>query len=115
MLSKCISLNAVAKVMLFSDSTNFFVVFFQKKFVFPRNTCLVHTIPIVVVSKFAQYIQFAIAMEERQRRVIDAVEHIRLHGRIVDHVFEDDVLHHFQFVVETPKPHVVATQTTAPT
>jgi len=32
-----ISLNAVAKVMLFSDSTNFFQVFFQKSLFFSEK------------------------------------------------------------------------------
>ena len=81
---------------------------------FSKNL-LIHPIFIVRIVKFAQYFQFPILVEHADRRMTHAVEHVRLDGRIVDHIFEDDLLAHLQLVVELPVFHEIATQATVAT
>ena len=42
--------------------------------------------------------------------MMDTVEHIGLDHGVMYHIFEDDSFAYLQFVVEAPKPHVVAAQ-----
>lgn len=60
----------------------------------------------------AIYFQFAIGMEQGYRRVMNAVEHICLDHRIMNHVFKYDSLSYLQFVVKLPAAHIIATQAT---
>ena len=52
----------------------------------------------------AIYFQFSIGMEQSYRRMMNAVEHICLDHRIMNHVFKYDSLPYLQFVVELQLP-----------
>ena len=60
----------------------------------------------------AIYFQFSIGMEQSYRRMMNAVEHICLDHRIMNHVFKYDSLSYLQFVVKLPAAHIIATQAT---
>ena len=79
--------------------------FFSKKL-------LIHPIFIVRVVKFAQEFQSPVLMKHADGGMANAIEHVRLHGCIVDHILKDYLLAHLQLMVELPIFHKVATQTT---
>lgn len=54
-------------------------------------------------------------MSDGNRRVSDAIKHIRLDGCIVKHVFKNDFIAHLQRFRETPITHEIAGQTTVTT
>ena len=48
-------------------------------------------------------------------RMRNAVKRIGLHGRVVNHIFEDNLLPYFQLVVKLPITHPVARETAVAT
>ncbi len=76
---------ADAKVMLFSELANFLGVFFQKNL-------LIHSISVILIVKLPQYLQLSIAMQHTYRGMTDAIEHVRLHRRVMYHVFQPYLL-----------------------
>ena len=73
---------------------------------------LAHPVAIILVMEGAIYFQFSTSMEQGYRRVMNAVEHICLDHRIMNHVFKYDPLSYLQFVVKLPAAHIIATQAT---
>ena len=63
---------------------------------------LAHPVAIILVMEGAIYFQFSTSMEQGYRRVMNAVEHICLDHRIMNHVFKYDPLSYLQFVVKLP-------------
>ena len=74
----------------------------------PHVETSIHAVAIVLVCVLAEHLKLSIAMNEADGRMPDAVEHGGLHGGVVEHVLEDDVLADLQFVVELPITHEVA-------
>ena len=93
-----ISLNAVAKVMLFSDFANFSYVFFQKRLL----QVSIHAVSIILIAELAQRFQFSIAMKQGDGRMRYTIEHRGFYGRIVQHILEDHVLSDLQFMIKLP-------------
>ena len=100
--------------MLFSEPTNFWMFFFQKKCLVAFLS-LIHPLSVVFVFELPQHLEFAIRPEQGDIGMRDAVEHIGLHGGIVQHIFKNDALAHLQFMIELPEAHVVAAETTVTT
>ena len=73
---------------------------------------LAHPVAIILVMEGAIYFQFSTSMEQGYRRVMNAVEHICLDHRIMNHVFKYDPLSYLQFVVKLPAANLIATQAT---
>ena len=71
---------------------------------------LIHPVFVVFIAIFAQYFEFSVLVEHANSRVRDAVEHVRLHRRIVNHILENNLLANLQFMVELPVAHEVAAQ-----
>ena len=67
-----------------------------------------HAVAEILVAEFADDVRAPVAAGDDDRGVRHAVEHRGLDHRIVDHIFEDDALADFQFVVEGPVAAVVA-------
>ena len=94
--------------MLFSELTNFLGVFFSKK-------VSIHPISVVLIAEMAQYFECSVTFQHADGRMCDAIEGVRLHRRVVNHILENDLLADLQFVVKLPIAHKVATQTTVAT
>ena len=73
---------------------------------------LIHPLPVVFVFELPQHLEFAIHPKQGDIGMRDAVEHICLHGGIMEHVLKDDLFADLERVVELPRPHEVACQTT---
>ena len=71
---------------------------------------LIHSVAIIRVRISAQHLHAAVAAQHGDGGVGYAVEHRGLHGSVVDHVLEDNVVARPQLAVERPSAHVVAAQ-----
>ena len=69
---------------------------------------LAHSVTVVFVCESSEEFKRAILMQHADGRMGDAVEHRGLHGRVVNHVFEDERLPYLKLVVKLPQTHKVA-------
>lgn len=53
---------------------------------------LVHTVAVILIGIAAQDLFCAVSMLKHNRGMRDSVEHIGLHGGIMQHILEDDLL-----------------------
>lgn len=70
----------------------------------------VHSVTVVFVIILAQKGERSVGAPENERGMMDAVEHVGLDCRVVDHIFEDDGVPHLQWRSEAPISHKVAAQ-----
>ena len=82
----------------------------QPLFIDRGRTQSVHPVLIVFVAELTKLNEFSVGTGKHDGRMRHAVEHRCLNRRIVEHVFKDDVLSHFQLMVERPATHEVATE-----
>ena len=84
-LKGTISLDSGCKGNAFFGTDKLFSDFFSKKL-------LIHPIFIIIIAKFTQDFQFSIVMEHSNGWMSDAVEHVRLHRRVMDHILENHLI-----------------------
>lgn len=70
------------------------------------------SVPVVFVTEFPDYIQFAIGSKYCNGRVSYSVEGSCFHHGVVNHILEDDLLANFQRFVESIFFHKIAAQAT---
>ena len=72
---------------------------------------LIHPVLIILIAERTVHHQLVVLVPKGQGRVRYAVEHIRLHDRVVDHILENQLVADRQRLIERPISHIITAQT----
>ncbi len=73
---------------------------------------LIHPPPIILIPELSQELHGAVQSPDGDRRVVNPVEHRRLHRRVVNHSLKHHLGPHLQLVRGAPDPQMTPEQTT---